>query len=474
MNPETRQQIRENAQYLRSVRPLDPEEIFEYVEGQPHPAVVRQVLREEAVDLAIVEREDGTFVPAPEGPLTVRFDGVERFPAAHERRIGALLADTYGEAWATGDSGDRLRERLREIKQRYLNREAVEYDSLTAHSYAVYHLPDYYAVAKYALADLAADGLLPGQLRVLDVGAGVGGPALALADLAEAADDALLDYHAVEPSAAADVFESLVTAEDGARRVSVHRETAEAFDLHTEVGADGPFDLILFGNVLNELDDPVAVLRRYLDALAEDGTVLALAPADRNTAIGLRKVERAVADDGPTTVYAPTVRLWPHQSPDSESWSFDRRPDVEVPRIQKRLDDPAGGTGEFVNTDVQFAYSVLRTDGRRAVEMTPDRGRHAPMADAENYVTDRVNLLAIKLSHDLSEPGSNPLYLLGDGSQGADHFAVRTDESVLNEDVDRADYGDLLSIQNALVLWNDDEEAYNVVVDGEATVDRAR
>ena len=32
----------------------------------------------------------------------------------------------------------------------------------------------------------------------------------------------------------------------------------------------------------------------YWDALAADGTVLALAPADRNTAIGLREVERAV------------------------------------------------------------------------------------------------------------------------------------------------------------------------------------
>ena len=105
MNPETRQQIRENAQYLRSVRPLDPEEIYEYVEGQPHPAVVRQVLREEAVDLAIVEREDGTFVPAPEGPLSLPSRRVERFPPEHEQRVEELLTEAYGEEWATGDSG---------------------------------------------------------------------------------------------------------------------------------------------------------------------------------------------------------------------------------------------------------------------------------------------------------------------------------------------------------------------------------
>ncbi|MFC7250296.1 small ribosomal subunit Rsm22 family protein [Halomicroarcula sp. GCM10025324] len=467
MNPATRDQIRDNARYLRSVRPIDPEEIFEYVEGQPHPAVVRQVLREEAVDLGLVEQDDGTFVPAPDGPLDVPFHGVERFPAEHESLVDDLLTDAYGPAWERGDSGERLRERIRDVKAAYLHGSHVEYDDLTAHGYAVYHLPDYYASTAYLLADLAADGLLPSQLRVIDVGAGVGGPALALVDLLP--DDALLEYHAVEPSAAADVLATMLEPTGSNVQWTVHRDRAEDFE------PDGEYDLVVFGNVLSELADPVAVVERYLSMLADDGTMLAMAPADRNTAIQLREVERAVADDGAATVYAPTVRLWPHQTPTSESWSFDRKPDIEVPGIQRRLDDAGGGTGEFVNADVQYAFSVLRTDERTRIEMTPDRGTHAPMADAENYVTDRVNLLAVKLSHDLSDrEGANPLYLLGDGSQSVDHFAVRTDPSLLNEDLETADYGDLLSIQNALVLWNDDEAAYNVVVDGETTVDRAR
>ncbi|MEF8829613.1 MAG: class I SAM-dependent methyltransferase [Haloarcula sp.] len=471
MNQDTRKQIRENAQYLRNVRPLDPEELQEYVEGQPHPAVVRQVLREEAFDLGIVEQDDGTFVPAPEGRLSVDFHGVERFPDRYEQQVMDLLTEWGGPDWHSGERGDELRARIRDIKERYLQGQAVEYDELTALGYAVYHLPDYYAVAKYVLADLAADGLLPSQLRVLDVGAGVGGPALALRDLLP--EDALLDYHAVEPSAAADVLESLLEDSGQNVRWEIHRALAEEFD---PTGADSAeYDLVIFGNVLSELDDAAATLYRYVEALADDGTLLALAPADRNTAIQLRQVEREVADGGPATVYGPTVRLWPHQSPDSESWSFDRKPDIEVPTMQQRLDDPAGGTGEFVNTDVQYAYSVLRTDGKRKHDVTPDRGIHAPMADAENYVTDRVNFLGVKLSHDLAErEGANPLYLLGDGSQKVDHFAVLTEASILNEDLRTADYGDLLSFENALVLWNDDEEAYNVVVDGETVVDRAR
>ena len=76
-----REAIRSNAKYLRNARPVDPEEICEYVEGQPHPAVVKQALREEAFDLGLVEREDGTFVPVGEGPGRPAFHGVTSFPA---------------------------------------------------------------------------------------------------------------------------------------------------------------------------------------------------------------------------------------------------------------------------------------------------------------------------------------------------------------------------------------------------------
>ena len=51
--------VRNNANYLRNVRPIDPEEIAAYIEGSPHPAVVRETLREEALDLRLRERADG-------------------------------------------------------------------------------------------------------------------------------------------------------------------------------------------------------------------------------------------------------------------------------------------------------------------------------------------------------------------------------------------------------------------------------
>ena len=458
------QAILDNARYLRNVRPIDPEEIYEYVDGQPHPAVVRETIREHAFDLGVRERGDGTFVPVEGGPVDVTFDGVERFPEAHARRFEDLLVEQFGPGWPEGDGGDRLRARIDSLKEAYFADAAVEYDAETALAYGIYHLPDYYAAVQYLLADLAVDDLLPGTLRVLDVGAGTGGPALGLHDFLP--EHALVDYDAVEPSAAADVLEHLLAATRPGFHVDVHRETAEAFD------PGKAYDLVVFGNVLSELDDPADVAERYLEALADDGTLLALSPAEERTATRLREIERELVDRrGAATVYAPTVRLWPGEAPADRGWTFRREPDLAVPGFQRRLDEAGDGDGTYVNVDVQFAYLLARTDGRRAVAFEPDPDRFAKMAEMERHVTERVDLVALKLSPDLAE-GGNPLFKVSDGSEAVDHYAVLTRESALNEALQRAPYGALLRFENVLVLWNDDEAAYNLVVDAETVVDR--
>jgi SAM-dependent methyltransferase len=472
MNADQREAVRENAKYLRNVRPLDPDEISEYVTGQPHPAAVRQVLRESAVELGLVERADGRFEPVADGPLDVAFDGVAAFPDSCGRVLDERLVERYGPDWPAGESGARIRERVRTVKAAYLRGDPVEYDAETALCYALYHLPDYYAAVQYVLAELVDAGLLDRDLRVLDVGAGVGGPALGLADFLP--ENALVGYHAVEPSDAADVLDRLLSETGRNVRATVHRTTAEAFDPRRDVewfDADERFDLVVFANVLSELDDPAGVVEADADALAEDGTIVGLAPADRNTALGLRAVERTVADEGPLTVYAPTVRLWPGYAPTDECWSFDARPDLAVPAFQERLAEAADGDPEeFVNVDVQYAYSLLRRDGRRRYDVDLDASQVARFADADTHVTERVDCYAAKLSHDLSD-GGNPLYRVADGSQRTAHFAVLTRETALNDVLGQADYGDLLRFENVLVLWNDDERAYNLVVDDETIVD---
>jgi len=459
-----REAVRSNAKYLRQVRPIDPDEISEYIEGTPHPAVVRRVLREEAYDLGLFEREDGTFVPVADDPVPPPGWEPDVFPERYAHTLESLLVDRDGVNWHRGDAGDRLREVIRKLKADYYHRNPVEYDEEVALGYAIYHLPDYYAAVGYVLDDLVERSLLPHRLRVLDIGAGVGGPALGLHDYLP--DDAVIDYHAVEPSAAADVLDSLLDETRRNFRSTIHRERVETFDF------DGPYDLVVCANVLSELDDPVAVVGDALDALADDGTLAAIAPADLETSTGLRSVERTVVADRDVTVYAPTLRLWPGMAPADRGWSFDERPRIEAPAFQRRLDDAGGEPGTFRNETVKFSYSLLRTDGERRVAVRADPSRHARMADMEGHVTDRIDLLAVKLSRNLSDDeGGNPLFKIGDGSERLEQYAVLTRESGLNRDLLAADYGAVLQFKNVLALWNDDEGAYNLVVDAETVAD---
>ncbi len=465
--------IVDTAKYLRNVRPIDPEEIYEYVDGTPHPAVVRETLRRHAFELGVVETDDGRFVPVEKGSIEPNFDGVDRFPDTYAQRFEALLLERYGRGWPTGDAGDTLRERIDTLKLEYFADESVTYDEETAYAYALYHLPDYYAAIQYVLDELGAAGLLSRKIRILDVGAGAGGPALGIHDYFP--DDSLIEYDAVEPSASADILESMLTETRNGFNATVHRETAEAFEPASE------YDLIVFANVLSELTSPVDVLDQYLDALSPDGTVLAISPAEERTATRLRSIERAVLDRrGDVTVYSPTVRLWPDESPTDRGWTFTRKPDIEPPSFQRQLDrntsddperGPSPGDGTYVKSSVQFAYLLLRTDGRRVLEYEPDPQQVAKMVNMERHVTERIDIEALKLSPDLAD-GGNPIFKISDGSEQTDHYAVLTNESALNDGLRRAPYGSLLHFENALVLWNDDENAYNLVVDDETVVDR--
>jgi SAM-dependent methyltransferase len=461
--------IVDTAKYLRNVRPIDPEEIYAYVEGEPHPAVVRETLRERAFELGLVETADGRFVPVEDEPIEPDFDGVERFPDPYARRFEELLVERYGPDWPSGESGDRLRDRIDELKVAYFADEDVTYDAETALAYALYHLPDYYAAIQYVLHELGRAGLLSRRLRVLDVGAGAGGPALGLHDYLP--EGTLVEYDAVEPSASADVLSAMLEGTRNGFEATVHRETAEAF------APDGEYDLLVFANVLSELDAPADVVERYLGSLSPDGTVLALSPAEERTATRLRSIERRLVDRREAaTVYSPTIRLWPDGEPDDRGWTFTRKPDIEVPAFQRRLEEGADGgasdSGRYTKTAVQFAYLLLRTDGRRAIEYDPDPDRVAKMAETDRHVTERIDIAALKLSPDLADGGGNPLFKISDGSERRDHYAVVTDRSALNEALLAAPYGSLLRFENALVLWNDDEGAYNLVVDGETAVDR--
>lgn len=463
MTPDQRTAILEAAKYLRAVRPLDPDELVQYVAGDPHPAAVSQVLREAALDLGVIERDDGRFTPVPDAPVDPLATPVDAFPANYLAVLKDILAARYGPEWQHGESGERLRREIRQLKEDYFRDREVTYSPDTAAGYAIYHLPDYYAAIQYVVSELAAAGLLDRQLRILDVGAGVGGPMLGLHDFLPS--DALIGYEAIEPTdSMAEILTEMTDATHRNFHTTIHRTTAEAFT------PDNEYDLVVFANSLSELLEPIAVVERLRDALTPSGAVIGLAPADRETSIQLREIERAVVNG--LTVFSPTLRLWPDWEPRDTCWSFKQEPDLELPIVQQRLDEAGNGDGEFVNRDVQYSYVILRPDGKQRVALTPDANQYAKLGESDHHITDRINCVAVKLSNDLNATNANNVYLVGDGSQQVDHFAVVVNATSLNQTVMDAEYGAVLQFEQALTLWNDDEEAINLVVDENTIIDQ--
>ena len=463
--------ILDSARYVRQIRPIDPAELVTYVGTEATIEWVRSVLREHAFDLGLIERADGTFVPVSENRMIPTRATVKKVPDWVDTVLEDLLCDRFGDAWHAGTTGDQLREAIRACKAAYFADEPVIYDETTAIGYAIYHLPTSYATTRYVLGAVGPIGFESHTLRILEVGAGVGGSTIGLLD--QVGSDCLLSYHVIESSEPAlTVLDALVAREDRNVHWTIDHATIEAASLAEE------YDLIVCSKVVSELDDPRSVLDRLSDHLAADGYVMIIEPADERTSRCLRTIESDIVRNSALGVYSPTIRLWSGRQPTTADWSFDERPAIAIPTVQRKLDEgPRAGpenrdpaTGEFVNVAVRYSYSMLRADDRTRIDFRPRPKQWTPLAEVPNRISERLDVAVVKLSNSIAPDGANPVYVIGDGSQLVEHFAVQTVTNQWNVALKHAAYGDVLLMRRVLALWNDDEQATNLVVDAESTI----
>ncbi|MFB6254317.1 MAG: methyltransferase domain-containing protein [Halobacteriaceae archaeon] len=459
MSHEIRNSIRDTARYLKHVRPIDPDELQTYVQGHPHPGVIREHLRDMAFDLDLIETDDGSFVPIENTTIETSELSEVSLPETYTKIIEELLIEEFGSQWDSGETRDDIRTVISRLKDRYYQQHPVEYDYEVALGYTIYHFPVYYAAGQYLMEQLVHEELIDTKIRLLDIGAGVGAPALGFHDYLP--DNILVEYHAIEPSSANTILERFLETTNRNFHWEIHETTAEEFAI------DQTYSVVLFGNVLIELSNPTNTVERYAEMLTEDGTMVLMSPADKQTSMHLRDVEREIADNrNVLNIHSPMVRLWSDEYPTDRGWSFVRQPEIDTPSFQQRIAD----NSTFIHTSVQYSYSFLRNDGRRKYDITLSTKHYAKMAEMDQHVTNRVDIVGCKLSPDLSE-NNNPLYKISDGSEHRDHYAVLVQETSLNEPLRVANYGSLLEFNNTLVLWNDDEQAYNLVVDEDTIVE---
>jgi ribosomal protein RSM22 (predicted rRNA methylase) len=250
-------------------------------------------------------------------------------------------------------------------------------------AYLLYFFPVNYAKVASLLREMPA---LPARpLRILDLGSGPGTASLAVLDHLTRLEQA--GHHGSEVVAVDRSRQALREAEALWASISSGRAEKPAYAFRARCAdaerADaqgpwrqGPFDLVILANSLNELfcsaTDPLAARVKFLEtllqALAPDGTLMIIEPALRETTRALHHVRDRLVAEGPAMVYSPCL----HERPcpalvREDDWCHEER-SWAPPAVVLEIDRAVG----FIKDALKFSYLLLRKDGLTITERRPD------------------------------------------------------------------------------------------------------
>jgi SAM-dependent methyltransferase len=279
------------------------------------------------------------------------------------------------------------------------------------------------------------------EVRVLDVGAGCGAMTLGLCTFLAARElrprvrATLVDQDADALAIAKDALASV--ARD--LELDVH-VTTRAADVAADSDAGGAsHDLVVAGSVVNELADPMPLVRAMIATLAPGGVAIIIEPALRTTTRALHRVRDALIDANAAAVLAPCTRK---TAPcpallDENDWCHEHRPLVLPPRARQL----AHVTG-LRDGDMKLAYLTL---------CRPDDA--PPPRAADWRVVSDPHASKGKLEMTLcGAPGWVPVRLL------------KRHRSASNRALERAHRGDVLAIDPAPTADAPDVTAESVAV----------
>jgi len=343
--------------------------------------------------------------------------------------------------------------------------------------YLAYHFPVYFMQTEYLLRDLAAGGLLKPAMAVLDVGTGPGVVPLAIADFFSRLDGAEATIYSIEQA------EEHIEAFRFLRQAifPVKGNTT----LHTPVQADirsiddrkipGPVDLLSFSNILNELETATVTekadcVMRFAGHVRQDGTILIVEPAEKETATRLRILAQTLQDRG-LTVYSPCSFIWGTRCSPERCWSFISRPTIYPTRLMETLaacEEPF----RYLNTDIKYAYVILRKDGlMRQIIRMPPHTKVARLSKLHLHINRKIDVVAAKMSQDLGNKKIH-VFKICDGTAAKPVYAVLPEyhRNQGNDLLSRELYGGVLEFRQVLVRYNKRYDAYNLLVSGNTRI----
>lgn len=278
------------------------------------------------------------------------------------------------------------------------------------------------------LAELAGRGALPARrpLRVVDLGAGCGAMCLGLVaalagETGLSLELALVDRDAAALAIAAAAVRDLA-ARSGLAGVAVTTRAADAL-----AAPLGEADLVVMGSLLNELapGSALALALRALGAIADDGAVIAIEPALRDTSRALHEVRDAILARGIGHVFAPCTR---RGAPcpalaDPDDWCHEDRP-LELPPRTAEL----ARLTHLRDGGMKLSYLVLRA---RPLALVPEGGAAWRVVGVPRPEKGKLEVIGC------SDRGWAPIRLL------------RRHRSPANRAIERATRGDVLVVDAA-------------------------
>ncbi|HSD90250.1 MAG TPA: small ribosomal subunit Rsm22 family protein [Kofleriaceae bacterium] len=211
------------------------------------------------------------------------------------------------------------------------------------------------------LGELAGRGVLPPRrpLRIVDVGAGCGAMSLGIVAslLTEATGDAAFEILAIDQD-----MDALRIAGAALRNLAQKRGTTVSVTTRVaDVQSTSlpPADLVVLGTVLNELSPEVriALVDRALAAVAEDGAVIIIEPALRDTSRALEELRDSVLAANKAHVFAPCTRRGAPcpMLANPDDWCHEDRAVTLPPRTAE-----LARLTHLRDSGLKFSYLVLR------------------------------------------------------------------------------------------------------------------
>jgi SAM-dependent methyltransferase len=400
-----------------------------------------------------------------------------------ERSIPHVLAQSIeqyitkktGREWDDPVIIERIRRAIVAQKDQYwkpVQKRSLQYTKgYSVIGYLAYHFPVYFMQTEHLLMMLARDGLLKTSMDILDIGTGPGVVPLAIADFYSRLDDARATVWSLERSE--EHIEAFTYLRNACvplgGRVSVKRPVKTDSRSIDRVELPDTFDLLVFSNVLNELVDPATdvqadIVTQLSKRLALDGSILIVEPADEENATRMRTLTVTLLKRG-LSMFGPCSFLWGSTCTAPRCWSFETAPAIRLPRLMETL-ACCEGSYRYVNTDIKYSYAILRTDSQKRKSYHLSAGsRFLRFSKLHLHVGKRINVAGIKMSAELGNARSH-VFKLCDGTAKTPVYAVLPSYHITPENdlIISAPYGSILELQNVLVRYNRQHDAYNLLV----------